>query len=101
MTSYEAEINHVIKKVTDDFLEIPNPATRAKIAAEMLETGVPRLQVALRETRQAAVAELRAKGMTFAEIGTEIGVTRARAKQIFDGDSRNARGRRAGNPSEA
>lgn len=96
MSSSESKISEATRSTTADLAQITDPAERAKAAGQLLEDDVPLLQSAIREVRQGAVAELRAKGLSFAAIGAEIGVTRARAKQILEGDSQNARARRAG-----
>jgi DNA-directed RNA polymerase sigma subunit (sigma70/sigma32) len=95
MNPTESKISAATRDTTADLAQITDPAERAKAAGQLLEDDVPLLQSAIREVRQGAVAELRAKGLSFAEIGAEIGVTRARAKQILEGDSQNARARRA------
>lgn len=95
MSSSESKIGAAARGTTADLARITDPAERAKAAGQLLEDDVPHLQSAIREVRQAAVAELRTKGLSFAEIGAVIGVTRARAKQILEGDSQNARARRA------
>lgn len=94
MSPHRDKINAATDDVTAYLNRIPTPAERARAAGEMLEAA-PELPTALREVRQTAVAEMRATGLSFAELGAELGVTRARAKQILDGDSRNPRARRA------
>ncbi|MFD6180040.1 hypothetical protein [Streptomyces goshikiensis] len=53
---------------------------------------VPELQKWLRQLRQEAVLELRADGLSHAEVGKLIGTSRARAQQIAEG---RTTGRRA------
>lgn len=53
---------------------------------------VPELQKWLRQLRQDAVLELRADGLSHAEVGKVIGTSRARAQQIAEG---RTTGRRA------
>ena len=94
MSSHQPEINKVIGDVTGAFSGIGDPATRAKAAGEMLDA-VPRLQTGLREIRQAAVNELRDAGASYADVAKVLGVSRTRVQQIVEGNSDNARKRRA------
>jgi hypothetical protein len=57
---------------------------RAKDVGTALQA-IPELQHWLREIRQAAVKEMRDDGMSHAEVGAELGVSRARAQQIAEG----------------
>lgn len=70
--------------------KIEDPLDRAKVASLVLDA-VPRIQTALRETRQAAVRELREQGLSHAEVGTALGVSRARAQQIAEGKTSGKR----------
>ena len=79
-----AQVRSVATKVTSAFTGIGDPTDRARAAGAMLEA-VPDLQRDLREIRQDAVRELRAQGLTHAEVGAAIGVHRNRAAQIADG----------------
>lgn len=61
-----------------------DPAQRAKAVGAALQA-VPELQHWLREIRQGAVREMRDDGMSHADVGKELGVSRARAQQIAEG----------------
>ncbi|MER7964898.1 sigma-70 family RNA polymerase sigma factor [Streptomyces ardesiacus] len=69
-----------------------DPAERAKAAGAALQA-VPKLQQWLRDIRQQAVGEMRDEGMSHAEVGAVLGVSRARAQQIAEG---RTTGKRAG-----
>lgn len=64
--------------------EIPDPAERARQVKAALDE-MPAIQAELRQLRQAAVLELRAAGLSHADVAKEIGVTRSRAQQIAEG----------------
>lgn len=57
---------------------------RAKQAGIALNA-VPQLQGWLRQVRQDAVLEMRAEGLSHAEVGKQLGISRARAQQIAEG----------------
>jgi DNA-directed RNA polymerase specialized sigma subunit len=61
-----------------------DPVQRAKDVSTALQA-IPELQHWLREIRQYAVREMRGDGMSHAEVGKELGVSRARAQQIAEG----------------
>ena len=61
-----------------------NPTERAKTVGAALQA-IPELQHWLREIRQGAVQEMRDEGMSHAEVGKELGLSRARAQQIAEG----------------
>ncbi|CAM5435605.1 hypothetical protein STENM36S_08951 [Streptomyces tendae] len=65
---------------------------RAKAAGVALQA-VPQLQQWLRDIRQQAVGEMRDGGMSHADVGAVLGVSRARAQQIAQG---RTTGKRAG-----
>ncbi|MFG2412256.1 RNA polymerase subunit sigma-70 [Streptomyces goshikiensis] len=72
-------------------------ADNADAGARAQEVGaalnaVPELQKWLRRLRQDAVLDLRADGLSHAEVGKVIGTSRARAQQIAEG---RTTGRRA------
>lgn len=70
---------------------------RAKDVSAALRA-VPELQTWLRQIRQDAVREMRDEdGMSHADVGKEIGTSRARAQQIYEG---RTTGKRA-EPDEA
>lgn len=80
-----------LKKLSDQ----ADPTERAKNVGKVLEA-IPALQHWLREIRQGAVQEMRADGMSHAEVGKELGLSRARAQQIAEG---RATGKRAEKPA--
>lgn len=57
---------------------------RAKDVGTALQA-LPELQHWLREIRQVAVQEMREDGLSHAEVGRELGLSRARAQQIAEG----------------
>jgi hypothetical protein len=61
-----------------------DPTQRAKDVGAALQA-IPELQHWLREIRQAAVREMRDGGMSHADVGAELGISRARAQQIAEG----------------
>lgn len=61
-----------------------DPTERAKTVGAALQA-IPELQHWLREIRQGAVQEMRDDGMSHAEVGKELGLSRARAQQIAEG----------------
>ena len=60
------------------------PAARARTLGRALDA-IPHLQAWLRQARQEAVLEMRADGMSHADVAKELGVSRARAQQIAEG----------------
>lgn len=84
-----------LKHLTDN----ADASERAKELGAALNA-VPELQKWLRQLRQDAVLELRADGLSHAEVGKVIGTSRARAQQIAEG---RTTGRRAADeaPEEA
>lgn len=64
--------------------EIADPAERAREIGRRLGK-IPACQERLRLMRQAAILEMRAKGMSFAEIGVELRMSRGRVQQISVG----------------
>lgn len=81
-----------IQQVTAALRGIADPTDRAKATGAMLDA-IPTLQQALREIRQGAVLALRAQGLSHAEIGKALGLSRGRAQQIAEG---RTSGKRAG-----
>ncbi|KAB1146847.1 sigma-70 family RNA polymerase sigma factor [Streptomyces luteolifulvus] len=61
-----------------------DPTQRAKTVGAALQA-IPELQHWLREIRQGAVQEMRDEGMSHADVGKELGLSRARAQQISEG----------------
>lgn len=64
--------------------DVADPAERARQVKAALDQ-MPAIQAELRQIRQAAVLELRAAGLSHAQVAEEIGVTRSRAQQIAEG----------------
>jgi hypothetical protein len=60
---------------------IPDPVERARVA-EAQRVVAADLATAFAQIRADAAAELRAKGMSFGEIGKALGTTRERARQL-------------------
>lgn len=76
--------NATVEGIKTTLNEITDPTDRAKAAGALLDA-VPDLQRALREIRQGAVLELRATGLSHADVAAAIGVSRSRAQQIAEG----------------
>ncbi|MEE2044389.1 hypothetical protein ABZ234_18380 [Nocardiopsis sp. NPDC006198] len=72
------------QQIINALTSIDPPEDRARAVGEMLK-GVPALQRALREARQAAVLEMRAAGASHADVGAALGVSKGRAQQIAEG----------------
>ena len=68
----------------DDIEQIPDPAERARQAGLRL-AAVPTWQARLRIIRQEAVVEMKARGMSYADIAKELGLHRNRIQQILEG----------------
>lgn len=68
--------------------DLDDPAEKARAIGELLgKNGLPKITSELRAERQAAVLELRARNMSWAEVGEAIGQHRNRAQQIGEGRS--------------
>lgn len=68
-------------RTPEDIANITDPAERARAAGELLaehQTAVTRLA----RIRRRAVAELRAAGLSYAEVGQKLGLTRGRIAQL-------------------
>jgi DNA-binding NarL/FixJ family response regulator len=76
-----------------------DPAERAKQVGKALDA-VPKLQKWLRTVRQEAVQEMRASGLSHADVAKELGVSRVRAHQIAEGLTTGKRAQRS-EPTEA
>jgi predicted XRE-type DNA-binding protein len=72
-----------------DLLAIPDPTGRAKAITDALGE-IADLQHQLRQARQDAVLEMRAGGMSHADVAAALGVTRSRAQQIAEGKTTTA-----------
>lgn len=73
-----------------------DPTERAKAVGAALQA-IPELQHWLRAIRQGAVTEMRDEGLSHAEVGKKLGVSRARAQQIAEG---RTTGKRAEPPAD-
>jgi transcriptional regulator len=71
--------------------QISDPVERAREVGKRLAE-IPKYQELLRKLRQAAVLELRAVGLSYAEIGRRIDLHRNRVQQIAEGRSGGGRG---------
>jgi len=70
-----------VPRTPEDIANIEDPAERARAAGELLaehQTAVTRLA----RIRRRAVAELRAAGLSYAEVGQKLGLTRGRIAQL-------------------
>ncbi|WP_394436251.1 sigma-70 family RNA polymerase sigma factor [Streptomyces sp. SGAir0957] len=74
-----------------------NPTERAKSVGKVLEA-IPDLQHWLRQVRQGAVQEMREDGMSHADVGRELGISRARAQQIAEGRATGKRAEKSAAP---
>jgi hypothetical protein len=73
-----------------------DPTERAKSVGAALQA-IPELQHWLQEIRQGAVQEMHETGLSYDQIGKELGVHRVRAHQIAKG---RTTGKRADPPAE-
>lgn len=64
----------------------PDPTSRARALGDALNA-IPDFQRWLRRSRQQAVVEMNAAGMSYRQIGKELGVSPARVQQILEGRS--------------
>ena len=94
MTTNDDDINQAISQVAKTVATRRDATERAIAAGNALEA-IPGLQTELREIRQAAVQDMHTAAASWADVGSALGVTRARAKQIAEGKTENARTRRA------
>ncbi|WDZ87171.1 hypothetical protein [Micromonospora cathayae] len=75
----------------DDIEQISDPAERARQAGQRL-AAIPAWQERLRKIRQAAVVEMKAQNLSYADIGRELGLHRNRIQQILEGRSAGGKG---------
>lgn len=75
----------------DELEQIADPAERAREVGRRMAQ-VPIWHARMKAIRQQAVIELRERGMSFAEIGREIGLHRNRVQQILEGRSAGGQG---------
>ncbi|MCX5598395.1 sigma-70 family RNA polymerase sigma factor [Streptomyces phaeochromogenes] len=74
-----------------------DPIQRAKDVGAALQA-IPELQHWLREIRQGAVQEMREDGKSHADVGAELGLSRARAQQIAEGRTTGKRAKAGDEP---
>lgn len=86
-----------VRRAVEALEGIPHAADRAREAGRLLAQW-PDLHRQVREIRQQAVIVMRDQGMTFAEIGEALDITRERAWQIHKGQTS---GRVSGDTSAA
>lgn len=77
----------------DALAEIPDPVERAREVGRRMAQ-IPAVHQRLKEIRRAAVLEMRNRGMSYADIGAELGLHRNRVQQIADGRSGGGQGGR-------
>jgi len=85
----------------DELERIADPAERAReVGRRMAE--IPIWHARLKAIRQAAVLEMRGNGLSFAEIGRQLGLHRNRVQQIVEGRSGGGQGggRRTGDETD-
>jgi predicted transposase YdaD len=75
----------------DQIEKITDPAEQAREIGRRLGE-IPKYQERLRGMRQAAVLRMRAAGMSFGQIGKEIGLHRNRVQQIAEGRTAGGQG---------
>lgn len=75
----------------DRIEEITDPAEQAREIGRRLAE-IPKYQERLRIMRQAAVLKLRGAGMSYGQIGKEIGLHRNRVQQIAEGRTAGGQG---------
>lgn len=75
----------------DTIEQIGDPAEQAREIGRRLAE-IPKYQERLRIMRQAAVLKMRGKGMSYGQIGKEIGLHRNRVQQIAEGRTAGGQG---------
>ncbi len=83
----------------DALEQITDPAERAREVGRRMAQ-IPVVHQRLKEIRRTAVLEMREKGMSFADIGAELGLHRNRVQQIADGRSGGGQGGRRPQPQD-
>jgi DNA-directed RNA polymerase specialized sigma24 family protein len=97
-TPYDHDVENPLDGI-DQIDQIKDPAERAREVGRRLGA-IPTFQARLAAIRRQAVLEMRAKGMSFAEIGAELGLDRQRVQQISAGLPGGGKGGR-GRPADA
>ena len=75
----------------DQITHITDPAEQAREIGRRLGE-IPKHQERLRAMRQAAVLKMREAGMSYGQIGKEIGLHRNRVQQIAEGRTAGGQG---------
>lgn len=84
MATHTERATKIVEDIAATLAAIDDPTDRAKTAGALLDA-VPQLQRTLRETRQAAVLNLRAGGFSHGAVAAALGISRSRAQQIAEG----------------
>ena len=71
----------------EEIKAVRDPAERAVRIGQVLNA-LPGIAAELRDMRRQAVLELRAQGLSYAEIGERLGLHRNRVQQIAEGRTR-------------
>jgi DNA-directed RNA polymerase specialized sigma24 family protein len=82
----------------DDVEKIADPVERAREVGRRM-AAIPELHARLKGIRRQAVVEMKARGMSFADIGRELGLHRNRVQQIFEGRSAGGQGAHRTDPA--
>jgi DNA-directed RNA polymerase specialized sigma subunit len=82
-TPYDHGVENPLADI-EQVVQIADPAERAREIGRRMAL-VTQWHTQLKEIRQAAIVEMKASGMSFAEIGRQIGLHRNRVQQILEG----------------
>jgi DNA-directed RNA polymerase specialized sigma24 family protein len=107
-TPYADRVHSRLNRLLRDLNAIPDPQDRAKAYSDVLGS-VPEFQSQLRQQRQDLLTELYEAGMSYGRIAAITGITRARVKQVIDGERASGKLRKTaagdgdgnGSPAEA
>jgi DNA-directed RNA polymerase specialized sigma24 family protein len=75
----------------DEVEHIADPLERAREVGRRMEQ-IPAVHARLKDIRRRAVLELRARGLSYGDIGRELGLHRNRVQQIAEGRSGGGQG---------
>jgi hypothetical protein len=73
-----------VRRTPEEIADIADPVERARVAGELLAEHQSAV-VQLARIRRQAVAELRASGLSYAQVGQQLGLTRGRIAQLKTG----------------
>lgn len=90
VTHYDPDVENPLTGI-DAIEQITDPAERAKEIGKRLED-IPTFQARLRQMRQAAILEMRAKGLSYGAIAAVVGLHRNRIQQIAEGRTSGGQG---------